>query len=100
MIPPRDLDRIGDAPRIPRIERELPPHREGGAPWIIVIICVVVLCCQAYLHRQDTAKAVAKARIEGAATEHARMVDSIKRFGKIDGMQIAYVEIKGGTNER
>jgi hypothetical protein len=84
MIPPRDLDRIGDVPRIPRIECEMPPHRESGAPWIIVILCLVVLCCQAYLHRQDTIKAVAKARAE----EHAQMVYAIKHFYKIDGIQV------------
>ena len=51
-----DLDRISDVPRIPRIEREMPPEKTWQAelPWAIILaFCLAVLICQLLLHRHD-----------------------------------------------
>ena len=75
-IPPRDLDALGKKPRT--------VYKESPTPWIILAACILALACQAYFHREDTARAIAKAKAE----EHAQMVYAIKHFYKIDGIQV------------
>ena len=54
MIPPRDLDRIGDVPRIPRIECELPPHNDAEIGWAILLaFLAAALIFVGFLHRHD-----------------------------------------------
>jgi hypothetical protein len=91
-----DDQREGDVARDPMAPEIPTPDKRRKALWSAFFCVAVFFLAIGYLiglHDSDAPvieKAIKQARVE----ERAKIVAEIRSFGKIDGMQVAYVNVK------
>jgi len=93
--------REGDVARIPGIEAQYPAKKAKETILTLLISCAVFFGVIGYLigNRTSDTSMVEQAIKQARQEERAKVVAEIKEFGRIEGMQVAYVNVSNKTQE-